>query len=175
MEFFELIKKRRSIRMFTGDPVSDEHIEKILEAARIAPSAGNLQPYEFRVVRDQNILQELVQAAFGQGFIARAPVSIVFLEDAKRSENQYGNRGSQLYVHQDTAIAVSHAHLAAADLGLGSVWVGAFDPYAVARILDVRPGLMPVAILPIGYPAETPSSNPRRSMRELIPEGWKTK
>ena len=175
MEFFELIEKRRSVRMFMSDPVSDENIEKILEAARIAPSAGNVQPYEFRVVRDEKILQELVQAALGQGFIARAPVSIVFLEDAKRTEIKYGNRGSQLYVHQDTAIAVAHAHLAAADLGLGSVWVGAFDGYAVARILDVRPGLMPVAILPIGYPAESPPANSRRSMSELVPEGWKTK
>lgn len=173
MEFFELIKKRRSIRMFTDDPVSDEQIEQILEAARIAPSAGNLQPYEFMVVRDKKILEELVQAALGQGFIARAPVSLVFIEDAKRSEKVYGNRGSQLYVHQDTAVAVTHAHLAATDLGLGSVWVGAFDPYAVARILDVRPGLIPVAILPVGYPAENPDKSSRRSLNELVPQGWK--
>lgn len=169
MEFFDLIEKRRSTRSFTDDPVHDTLIEKILEAARIAPSAGNVQPYEFRVIRDKKIKSELVSAALGQGFIAAAPVAIVFLEDAERTEQRYGIRGTNLYVHQDTAIAVAHAHLAATDLGLGSCWVGAFDSPAVARILDVRPGLVPVAILPIGHPAEEPPARSRRSMDELLP------
>lgn len=167
MEFFDLIKKRRSIRMYKDTPVDDETIKKILEAARLAPSAGNLQPYEFVVVKDINIRRELAQAAYGQGFITRAPVAIVFIEDSKRTESHYGKRGANLYVHQDTAIAVTFAHLAAADLGLGSCWVGAFDAPAVARILNLKPGLVPVAILPIGYPDENPPANPRRSLDDL--------
>lgn len=170
MEFFELIQKRRSIRLYTDEPVDDSLVDKILEAARIAPSAGNLQPYEFRIIRDIQVKNELVTAAYGQGFIATAPVVIVFIEDAARTEKTYGVRGSSLYVHQDTAVAVSHAHLAAADLGLGSCWVGAFDSPAVARILNLRDGIVPVAILPIGYPAESPPENPRRLMGELLPE-----
>ena len=159
MEFFELIQKRRSVRLYTDDPVDDSLVNKILEAARIAPSAGNLQPYEFRIIRDIQTKKELVTAAYGQGFIAAAPVVIVFIEDAVRTERTYGVRGTSLYVHQDTAVAVSHAHLAAADLGLGSCWVGAFDSPAVARILDLRNGIVPVAMLPIGFPAESPPEN----------------
>ena len=169
MEFFDLIEKRRSVRVFTDDPVDDSLVEKILEAARLAPSAGNLQPYEFRVIREIQTKNELVTAAFGQGFIAAAPVVIVFIEDSTRSENKYGVRGSSLFVHQDTAVAISHAHLATADLGLGSCWVGAFDPAAVARILDLKPSLVPVAMLPIGYSDEEPQAKPRRSMDELLP------
>jgi len=169
MEFFELIKRRRSIRMYKDTPVDDATIKKILEAAQIAPSAGNLQPYELLVIKDVNIRRELAQAAYGQGFITRAPVAIVFIEDSRRSEIQYGKRGTNLYVHQDTAIAATFAHLAAADLGLGSCWVGAFDTHAVARILDLKPGFVPVAILPIGYPAENPPANPRRSIAQLVP------
>ena len=170
MEFFDLIEKRRSVRVFTDTPVDNSIIKKILEAARLAPSAGNAQPYEFRVIKDTQTRGELATAAFGQGFVAIAPVVIAFLEDAKRSEKNYGMRGSGLYVHQDTAVAVTHAHLAAADLGLGSCWVGAFDPSAVARILDLKPGLVPVALLPIGHPGEEPQAKPRRQMDELLPE-----
>ena len=169
MEFFTLINTRRSVRIFRDDPVSDEIIQKILGAARIAPSAGNIQPYEFRIIRDDNTKVELAKAALGQGFIAKAPVVLVFCEDSRRAEIIYGKRGTSLYVHQDTAIAATLAHLAVADLGLGSCWVGAFDSYAVARILSLRSGLTPVVILPVGYPGETPLASPRREMSELIP------
>ena len=170
MDFFELVKTRRSVRMYTDVEVSDDDIMKILEAIRQSPSAGNCQPYELRVVTDQKIKQELVQAAYGQGFIARAPVNLVFIEDVKRTESRYGFRGRELYVHQDTAIAVTHAHLGAHALGLGSCWVGAFDAPAVARILNLRRGLVPVAILPIGYPAESPPASPRRKLQDLVKE-----
>ena len=115
------------------------------------------------------MMRELAQAAYGQSFVARAPAVIVFLEDSSRSESHYGKRGTGLYVHQDTAIAVTFAHLAVSDLGLGSCWVGAFDTHAVARILNLKEGLVPVAILPIGYPAENPPANHRRSLKELVP------
>jgi nitroreductase len=170
MDFFELVKTRRSIRMYKSDPVEKEKIEQILEAARLAPSAGNCQPYEFRLVEDNKTKQELTEAAFGQGFVKAAPFVLIFIENSSLSETRYGMRGNTLYVHQDTAIAVTHAHLAAHALGLGSCWVGAFDSPAVARILDLDRGLVPVAMLPIGYPAENPSASPRRRMSDLLPK-----
>jgi len=168
MEFFDLVKSRRSIRIYTDEPVDDETIMKIIDTARNSPSAGNLQPYKISIVRNLETKQELAKAAYGQGFIARAPVILVFLEEPAVSASRYGRRGIELYVHQDTAVAVTFAHLAAADLGLGSCWVGAFDSHAVARILDLPSGLLPVAILPIGHSSENPSSPPKKIREKVI-------
>jgi nitroreductase len=170
MEFFDLIEKRRSVRMYQDKPVPEDILMKIVEAARQAPSAGNLQPYELFIVRDTRIKEELVQAAYGQGFIARAPVVLIFAQDASRSESRYGFRGCTMFVYQDTAISATMAHMAAVDLGLGSCWVGAFDSPAVARILDLRAGLVPSVILPIGYPAEEPVKSPRRELKDFAHE-----
>jgi len=173
MEFFDLVKSRKSIRMYTDEPVDDETVMKIIDTARNSPSAGNLQPYKISIVRDLETKQELAKAAYGQGFIARAPVVLVFLEEPAASASHYGRRGIELYVHQDTAVAVTFAHLAAADLGLGSCWIGAFDSHAAARILDLPSGLHPVAILPIGHPAENPLSSPKKEINQIIHPGAK--
>ena len=170
MEFFDLIEKRHSVRMYLDKPVPEDILMKVVEAARQAPSAGNLQPYELFIVRDAETKGELVKAAFGQGFIARAPVVLIFVQDASRTESRYGFRGSMMYVYQDTAISAALAHLAAVDLGLGSCWVGAFDSPAVARILDLRVGLVPSVIMPIGYPAEEPEKTSRREMKDFARE-----
>ena len=168
MEFFELIKARKSIRMYSDKAVDDCDLKKILEAVVNSPSAGNLQPYQVCIVRDKNTKQELAKAAYGQGFVARAPVVLVFLEVPDESAQQYGRRGTELYVHQDTAVAVTFAHLAASDLGLGSCWVGAFDTHSAARILDLPGGLIPVAMLPIGHPAENPRSPEKKRLDQIV-------
>lgn len=170
MEFFDLIEKRHSVRMYLDEPVPDDMLMKIVEAARQAPSAGNLQPYGLFIIKDSETKGELVKAAFGQGFIARAPVVLIFVQDAFRSESRYGFRGSAMYVYQDTAISAAMAHLAAVDLGLGSCWVGAFDSSSVARILNLRVGLVPTVILPIGYPAEESEKTSRREMKDFACE-----
>lgn len=168
MEVFEAIKKRRSIRRF--DPkkeVTEEQVEKLLEAARWAPSAGNLQSWFFVVVRDQGVKEELVEAALGQDFIAEAPIVIVSCADLKRSSSRYGNRGSTLYAIQDATIATQNLWLAATEMGLGGAWIGAFDEDKVSQILDLPSRLRPIVILPIGYPAESPLPPPRRSIEEV--------
>jgi nitroreductase len=168
MEVFEAIKKRRSIRKFdTIKKVTDEQIEKLLEAARWAPSAGNLQSWYFVVVKDQKIKEQLVEAALGQDFIAEAPVVIVSCADLERSASHYGNRGKELYAIQDATIATQNICLEATEMGLGTCWVGAFDEEAVSEILDLSGHLRPIAIIPIGYPAESPSPPPRRSIKEI--------
>lgn len=168
MEFRELLERRRSVRDFEARPVEPEKVRALLEAADRAPSAGNLQAYRMAVVTDRDVRRALAEASFGQDFVARAPVVIVFLADPDRASGRYGERGRALYCIQDATIACAHAHLRAADLGLGSVWVGAFEERAVARAVGAPPGLRPVALLPVGYPAEAPPPRPRRGPGELV-------
>ncbi len=157
MVFWNLLEDRYSVRSFDPDvEVSPETVERILEAAIRAPSAGNRQPWHFYVVRDLEVRQRLVAAAGGQSFVAQAPVAIVVCADAEQSAERYGQRGRELYCLQDTAAAVEHMLLAAVALDLGGCWVGAFDEEQAAEALDLPQRHRPVAILPIGKPASTP-------------------
>lgn len=168
MEIFDIFKSRRSIRSFTSEDVSDEEIEKIIEAARWAPSAGNIQPWEFIVIRRTETKREIAKAALNQFFIEEAPVVIVVCADEARSSRVYGSRGASLYCIQDTAAATENMLLAICALGLGACWVGAFNEEEVKRILRIPRGLRPVAIIPIGHPAEKPSPPRKRTLKEII-------
>jgi len=168
VDIFEIFKLRRSIRAFTEEDVSDEQIEKILEAARWAPSAGNIQPWEFIVVRRPDIKRDLARAALNQTFIEEAPVVIVACADEIRSGRIYGNRGVNLYCIQDTAAAIENMLLAACALGLGACWVGAFDEEAARKVLRIPRGVRPVAMIPVGYPAEKPSPPRKRPLKEIV-------
>ena len=168
MEFEELVKVRRSIRAFQPRPVEEEKLRKILIAANLAPSAGNLQAYEIYVVKDREIKRKLAKAALDQDFIAEAPVVLVFCANPLRSAVRYGKRGERLYCVQDATIATTFAMLMATNLGLGNVWVGAFDDDRVSEILKLPRFLKPIAILPIGYPAENPEFTGRRRLEDLV-------
>jgi len=168
MDYFQLIDQRRSIRAFEAKPVEAEVLQRILEAANRAPSAGNLQAYEIYLVTSSALRLELARAALDQQFIAQAPAVMVFCAHPARSQPRYRQRGLRLYCIQDATIACAFAMLAASALGLGSVWVGAFDDDRVRRILGAPPDQIPVAILPIGYPAEQPGPAPRRSLDDLV-------
>ena len=168
MDIFEAIKKRRSIRAFKNIDVSDEIVEKLIDAARWAPSAGNIQPWEFIVVRNLDAKRRLAEAALNQTFIEEAPVVIVVCADYQRSARGYGSRGATLYCIQDTAAAIQNIHLAAIALGLGTCWIGAFREEPVKKLLGIPDGVRPVAIIPVGYPAEQPAPRPRRPLNEII-------
>jgi len=168
MDYFELLDKRHSIRSYTSQPVEDEKLHAILQAANCAPSAGNLQAYEIYVVTDATRLQALARAALDQMFIVQAPVALVFCANPARCSQKYGRRGTTLYCIQDATIACAFAHLAAAALGLGSVWVGAFDEDGVRRVIGVWEDLRPIAILPVGYPGEKPDTTSRRQLSSLV-------
>ena len=170
MDFFEAAKRRQSIRAYGNREVEPEKLQQILQAAYRAPSAGNLQAYEIIVVRDPGVRQTLARAANGQDFVAAAPLVLVFCANPARSSVKYRKRGEQLYSIQDATIACSFAMLAATAVGLGSVWVGAFDEKAVEAALHLEKSWQPVAILPIGYPAETPELTTRRPIHELVHE-----
>ncbi|NOX45258.1 MAG: nitroreductase family protein [Caldiserica bacterium] len=164
----EIIKGRRSVRRFKPDPIPDGDLAEILEAATWAPSAGNAQPWRFVVVRDRGLKAELVAAALGQGFIAEAPVVVVVCADLERARRAYGERGEGLYCIQDTAAATQNMLLAAHAKGLGNCWVGAFSEEEVRAVLSLPDGLRPVAIVPIGRPAQEPRPRPRRPLEEVV-------
>jgi nitroreductase len=168
MNFFEVVEKRHSIRAFAAELVEPEKLQQILEAANRAPSAGNLQGYEIYVVQDAKTRSALAQAALEQEFIAEAPVVLVFCTNAARSAQKYGRRGETLYTIQDATIACTFAMLAATAVNLASVWVGAFQTEAVQEIIDAPPVIVPVAILPIGYAAESPRLTARRELADVV-------
>lgn len=170
MDFWEVIERRHSLRDF--DPsrdVTPEDVEKILRAAIRAPSAGNLQPWFFVVVREEKKKEALARAALDQRFIARAPVVVVVCADPGRSATRYGRRGVNLYCLQDTAAATEHMLLAAVALGLGGCWVGAFHEDEAARALHLPSHLRPVAIVPLGYPVRPRAGRThRRDLQEVV-------
>ena len=167
MEFSEVILRRHSIRAFTSQPVEPEKLQKILETANLAPSAGNLQAYEIYVVTSPKKRDGLSCAALAQEYISAAPVALVFCTHPELTEGRYTERGTRLYTVQDATIACAFAMLAATDLGLGTVWVGTFDEKVVRLILGAPDTQVPVVILAIGYPGEFPDQHPRRPLEQI--------
>jgi len=168
MEFAELVEERHSIRAFEEREVERAKLDDILHAARRAPSAGNLQAYKVAVARAPSLRRRLARAALDQDFVAQAPVVLVFLADPFASGVKYGRRGKTLYAIQDATIACAYAQLGACNAGLGSCWVGAFDEDQVRAALGVGQELRPVALLPIGYPAEVPEVTSRRPLSQTV-------
>lgn len=167
MEFTDVVKARRSVRHFnTRLAVTDEDVLALLEAAVLAPSAGNIQPWRFFVLRSAESRERLVRA-LSQRWVAAAPVVIVVAVDPRPCAARYGERGEYLYAIQDTAAAVENILLAAVDRGLASCWVGAFDDRAVAEAIGATPPVTPVAVLPIGYSAESGGRPARRPLDEV--------
>jgi nitroreductase len=162
-----LFRRRFSCRRFRPDPVPRAAIEAMLEAAVWAPNGGNLQPWRFVVVLPAALRGALAGAAYGQGFVAAAPAVVVVCAVPAESARHYGPRGRDLYCLQDTAAATENLLLAATELGLAACWVGAFDERAVARVLDVPEGWRPVALVPVGFPAEEASGRSRRPLSEV--------
>ncbi len=167
MEFIEVLTQRRSVRSYKPQPVEESKLKRIFQAANMAPSAGNLQAYKVQVIRDQAKRKALAKAAHDQGFIAEAPVCLVFCADPNRSAAKYDKRGSELYSVQDATIAGAFAMLAAVDVGLATVWVGDFDEKKVQQVLEDE-ATRPVAMFSLGYAAELPAASPRRAIEEIF-------
>jgi nitroreductase len=170
MEFNQLIQNRRSTRAFTLEGIEEDKLSRALEAVRLAPSAGNLQAYEVYLVRGDETRQELARAAYGQDFVATAPVLLVFCANPARNATRYGLRGRDLYSIQDATVACTFAMLAVIDLGLATVWIGSFDPEEVRAAIGAPEEQLPVAMLPIGYAGEHSPPRPRRELSDLVHE-----
>lgn len=169
MDFWQVVDGRYSVRSFDATvDVPPETVQRILQAAVRSPSAGNRQPWHFYVVRDPAVRQALAAAAYGQEFVAQAPVAIVVCADPEQSAERYGQRGRDLYCLQDTGVATGAILLAAVAAGFGGCWVGAFDERRAARALDLDHRLRPVAILPIGKPATRPDTATSRQPLQAV-------
>ena len=157
MEFAEVVRKRRSIRRYKETPVPRESIVKLLEAARLAPSAGHRQPWHFIVVQDRETIEKL---AGGRIWVADAPVVIVGVADLEVSPN---------WCFNDLAIAFEHIVLSATDLGLGTCWMGLiYRDKEVKELLGIPDKLKVVAMTPLGVPDETPAPKTRKSLDEIV-------
>ena len=162
MKLDEAIQKRRSIRAYKTQDVPQEVVDKLIEAASYAPSAGNVQPWNFVVARKPETKKKLAQAAH-QDFIEEAPVVIVVCANEQRAEQGYGFRGKTLYCIQDTAAATQNILLTAHSLGLGTCWIGAFNEEQARKAVNAPEEIRPVAMIPVGYP------NQARPQRNRIP------
>lgn len=168
MDIFNIIRNRRSIREYRLDPVPEEDLIRILEAGTWAPSAGNLQPWEFIVVRDSSTRRRLSEAAYGQSWVWKAPIVIVVCANIRRTAEIYGERGANLYCLQDTAAAIQNILLTSYYLGYGTCWIGAFNEKRVKEILNIPDHVRPVALITLGKPAEDPDPPPRRPLKSVL-------
>ena len=166
MELSEAIKGRRSIRAYKQQNVPEEIVEKLIDAASFAPSAGNIQPWKFVIARKQDTKKKLAQAA-DQAFIEEAPVVIVVCANEERSSMGYGFRGKTLYCIQDTAAATQNILLTAYSLGLGTCWIGAFNEDEAKKAINAPEEIRPVAIIPVGYANEAPTQRNRRPISQI--------
>jgi nitroreductase len=146
-----IFSRRHSIRRFRNKEISVKDIEKILEAAESAPSAGDLKARRIILVDGLDAKEKLAEASLGQKFIIDAPIVLVFVALPSISAIKYGMRGRNLYALQDATIAASFAWLQAVTLGIDGCWVGAFNDMEIKKILDIRGDEQPIAILPFGY------------------------
>jgi nitroreductase len=167
-DIYDLIKQRRSVRNFKQDPIGDDVLQRVLETALWAPSAGNLQARMFYVVKDSDLKNKLSEACYGQDHVAQAPVVIVGCTDLESMRSYYGKRGTTLYGICDVSTAIENLMLAAWAEGIGSCWVGNFDEEKVRSVLKVPKQFMPVVVVPLGYPADIPPAPARKSFEEGI-------
>jgi nitroreductase len=164
MDFYDVIRTRRSIRKYRQTPVEQAKLDRVLEAARLAPSAANLQPWHFILIRDARTRQNL-RDAYGRDWFVGAPVIICACAEPGKA---WVRRDGKNYADVDVTIAFEHLVLAAAAEGLGTCWIGAFDPVKLKMILGLPDGIEPLAMTPLGYPDDTPRPASRKSMSEIL-------
>jgi nitroreductase len=157
MSVLDTIKDRRSIRAYKDERIPKEKLDKLLEAARLAPSAANRQIWKFVVVENAKIKNQLVTACNSQAFVGTASHVIAGIGDPAQKWHQV-----------DLAIALEHIVLEAVELGLGTCWIGAFNEDQVKKILRIPQDKKVVALLTVGIPAELPAARPRKTLDEIV-------
>lgn len=166
MDFYDVIKKRHSIRKYKPDAVEEDKLNRLLEAARLAPSGKNGQPWRFIVVRNAELKKALVKPCRDQAFIAEAPVVIVGCANEDESYQKQGNYMKSWPI--DLAIAFDHLMLAATVEGLGTCWIGAFDEKEIKKALNIPEHLRVVGLTPVGYADGEPKPKPRKPLQEIV-------
>jgi nitroreductase len=169
MEFSELIKARYSVRAYKPDPVENDKLEKVLDAARLAPTAVNRQPFQLIVIHTRDRKAEL-NRIYGRDWFVQPPLVIAI---CGVPDQAWSRRDGMNYYAVDVTIAMDHLILAATDLGLGTCWIGAFDPDAAREVLGLPDTVEPIAFTPLGYPADELKQKKRKSLSELVRyENW---
>lgn len=168
MDALECIKTRRSVRRFKDQPVPFELIGSILEAGRLAPSAGNIQEWNFILVTDYKTRENISLAACMQTWMNDAPVHIIVCSNPEKSDRYYGKKGENLYCIQNSAAAIENMLLAAHAQGLGACWVGACDEEQVRRAAGIPPNIRVMGIIPVGYSAEEPSMPDKYKLTDVV-------
>lgn len=165
MTVMEAIKRRKSVRSWADRPVEDEKLHQVLEAGRLAPSASNRQEWRFVIVREEGMREKLGVAARGQAFVGEAPVVIACCAETDEHVMACG----QLCYPIDVAIAIDHMTLVAAELGLGTCWIGAFNEDEAKKLLGVPDEIRVVELLPLGYPSDpSPKEKGRKPLDQLV-------
>ena len=162
MKFLELAKRRYSARGYKAGPVEADKLQEVLEAARLAPTAGNRQRFELIVIQTAGREEEL-RRIYDKDWFVQAPLVICacrYPMDPARQRKDYTD--------VDVGIVVDHLTLAAAELGLGTCWIGAFDPAAARKILGLPDEVEPVVFTPLGYPADPPRVKQRKPLDDLV-------
>jgi nitroreductase len=164
MDYQKLIRTRRSIRGYRPDPVSEDILQRILDAARIAPTAANRQPFQLIVVADPSTRARLKEV-YDRDWFWTAPVIIVgCVEEAKAWQRADGFNAAEV----DLSIVMDHLILAATDEGLGTCWICHFDEPKLKQILGIPDGVRAIALTPLGYPAAEPRPFQRKPLEELV-------
>ena len=164
MDVSTAISQRSSVRAYKNTDVEEDKLRKILEAARLSPSASNRQEWKVIIVKNKETRKKLAGAAFGQSFIGEAPVVIVACGTESKSVMGCGQPTHTV----DVSIACAFMILQAYELGLGTCWIGAFKEDAVKNILKIPKQVRVVAMTPLGYPDEPPSPKDRKSLDQIV-------
>jgi nitroreductase len=164
MEFLDVSRQRYSVRTYRPDPVEDSKLQQVLEAARLAPTAANRQPFQLIVIRTAGRHAELGRLYHREWF-SQAPIVIGI---CSLPGTAWVRRDGKNYGDVDAAIAMDHLILAATSLGLGTCWVAAFDPVAARELLHLPDGVEPIAFTPLGYPGDQSKPKQRKSLPELV-------
>ena len=164
MEFGELIEQRYSVRAYTNDPIEDEKLRRVLDAARLAPTAANRQPFRLIVVHTKGREEELRRIYKSEWFVS-APLIICACGVPSEGWTRFDGRN---YTDVDVTIAMDHLILAAANEGLGTCWIAAFDAEAAREVLNLPNEFDPLVLTPLGYPADEPKAKRRKELSELV-------
>ena len=169
MEFLDLVKSRYSVRAYKNDPVEDEKLEKILEAARFAPTAVNYQPFKLIVIKTEGRKDEL-KSIYQAEWFSEAPLVIGVCCEP---QNAWIRRDGKNFADVDATIVMDHIILAATSLGLGTCWIGAFNAEEAKKILNLPEKVEPLVFTPLGYPADEIGEKKRKGLSELVKyEKW---
>ena len=164
MEFLDLIRKRYSVRNYKSESVEEEKLQIILEAARLAPTAHNKQPFKLIVIKTSGN-EENLKRIYPAEYFVKAP--LVICACALPEEGWVRDDGKN-YTEVDTTIAMDHLILAATNLGLGTCWIGRFDLKAAREVLNIPENVLPLIFTPLGYPNDKERSKQRKEMNEMV-------